>query len=119
MKEIRWDELRELGKLNRKDETDAIKEFVNYAKSQGSKGADLYYANISKMKNSNLLGISCLDGHCARDIIDVFSLSAMQVADRIVALTLQQCMSKGMHYKDIYKNVRSKVQDLAKMLENG
>jgi len=51
-----WIEQRQSGKQSRRIETDVIKEFINYAKSQGGsdKGCDMYYSNISKMENKHL-----------------------------------------------------------------
>lgn len=44
-----WIEARESGKVHRLEETDKIKEFVEYATAQGSTQAKYYYANITKM----------------------------------------------------------------------
>jgi phage regulator Rha-like protein len=51
-------ETREKSKLGRTQETDTIKEFIEYAKKQGSKSADKYYMIFSKMENSAFFHIT-------------------------------------------------------------
>ncbi len=46
-----WQQTRLAAKENRLLETDSIKEFVAYAKSQGSQHADRYYCSFTKMAN--------------------------------------------------------------------
>lgn len=46
-----WQQTRLAAKENRLLETDSIKEFVAYAKSQGSQHVDRYYCSFSKMAN--------------------------------------------------------------------
>lgn len=45
---------RDAGKIVRRQTTDVMQEFVEYAKSQGSKNADKYYSNITRMLNGLL-----------------------------------------------------------------
>jgi len=44
---VAWEAQREQGKIARKEATDTIKEFVDYATSQGSKNANFYYKHIT------------------------------------------------------------------------
>lgn len=110
-----WAQKREQGKIERRLETDAIKEFVEYAKGQGSKSADKYYMIISKMENSSLISLEFLEQKYPniRDIVDGFALTALQMADRIVAQALREGMKKEIPYKDIYVLARDRVEIFA------
>lgn len=110
-----WIEKRDAGKLQRRLETDAIKSFIEYAKSQGSKSAEKYYMIITKMENQSLLNLDLLQQEFSnlRDVIDVFSLSALQIADVIVANALKEGMKLSLFYKDIYIRARDRVEGLA------
>ena len=44
-----WIEARASGKVDRIDETDKIKEFVEYATKQGNSKASFYYSSFTKM----------------------------------------------------------------------
>ena len=46
-----WNEARSQGKLSRREGTDVIAEFVEYAKAQGSTSSGTYYMSISRMEN--------------------------------------------------------------------
>ena len=48
---IHWQETRQVAKGNRLLETDSIKEFVAYAKQQGSQHADRYYYHLTSLAN--------------------------------------------------------------------
>jgi phage regulator Rha-like protein len=110
-----WAQKREQGKIERRLETDAIKEFVEYAKTQGSKSADKYYMIISKMENASLISLEFLEQKYPniRDIVDGFALTALQMADRIVAQALREGMKKKIPYKDIYVLARDRVEIFA------
>jgi len=112
---VEWISRREAGKIERRLGTDAIKDFIEYAKSQGSKNADKYYMSISNMENKSLVNLDLLQQEFPnmRDVIDVFTLSALQIADVIVATTLKSGMQLAMFYKDIYLLARDKVEGLA------
>ena len=77
-----WRLNRDIGRIARIQETDTIKEFVEYAKSQGSAKAEMYYANISKMENKGLFLIQ----EKFKNIRDVLTGQQLQVlcsADQI------------------------------------
>ncbi len=107
-----WKEKREAGKIERRLETDAIKEFIEYAKGQGSQSADKYYMIISKMENQSLVNIEILQQKFenVRDMIEGFDLTTLQIADKIIAVSLTEGMKLEMFYKDIYVMARDKVE---------
>ena len=95
------------GKLIRKVETDAIKEFIEYAKSNGSQSSEHYYTIITKATNS-ILGISAGE----RDSLTATQLEHLAMVERVIASALTQGIEKEMNYKDIYKLASSKARQV-------
>ena len=91
------------GKQVRKLETKAISDLVEYAKAKGSKSAELYYANITKMTNS-LLGIKAGE----RDNLDARTLGDIAVMEKIIANAVSDGINAGMEYKDVYKLAKNR-----------
>lgn len=100
------------GKEVRKMETQAIAEMVEYAKAQGSKSAELYYANITKMTN-RALGIES----GARDQLDAITLRKIKLAETMVDIAIRDGLKNQMHYKDIYKEAKARVLAVVPVLE--
>ena len=103
---------RQDGKQVRKLETQAISAMVEYAKGQGSKSAEMYYANITKMTNS-ALGIDA----GMRDQLDAVTLRKIKMAETMVDIAIRDGLAAEMHYKDIYKNAKARVLAVVPMLE--
>ena len=95
------------GKMIRKVETDAIKEFIEYAKSNGSQSSERYYTIITKATNS-ILGISAGE----RDSLTATQLEHLAMVERVIASALTQGIEKEMNYKDIYKLASSKARQV-------
>lgn len=95
------------GKMIRKVETDAIKEFIEYAKSNGSQSSERYYTIITKATNS-ILGISA----GGRDSLTTNQLEHLAMVERVIASALMQGIEKEMNYKDIYKLASSKAKQV-------
>lgn len=91
------------GKQVRNLETKAIADLVEYAKAKGSKSADMYYSNITKMTNA-LLGIKAGE----RDKLDARTLGDIAVMEKIIANALSDGINAGMDYKDIYKLAKNR-----------
>lgn len=107
-----WLEKRRTGKTERRLETDKIQKFVTYAIEQGSKSAEKYYMAISKMENHALFCLDYLEQKFPnlRDAVNTRSLDALMMADRIVGRALEEGMEKMMHYKEIYKLAKERVE---------
>ena len=95
------------GKMIRKVETDAIKEFIEYAKSNGSQSSERYYAIITKATNS-ILGISAGE----RDSLTAIQLEHLAMVERVIASALIQLIEKEMNYIYIYKLASSKAKQV-------
>ena len=95
------------GKMIRRVETDAIKEFIEYAKSNGSQSSERYYAIITKATNE-ILNISAGQ----RDSLTAVQLEHLAMVERVIASALTQGIEKEMNYKDIYKLASSKAKQV-------
>ena len=109
-----WQQARQDGKHTRRECTDTIKEFIEYAIRQGSKSASLYYVNLAKMQ---LKGLFLLEQKFpnVREFLTMKQLNLLNMADEAIRLSLDEGMSKNMNYKDIYKLARDKIAALAKI----
>jgi len=95
------------GKMIRRVETDAIKEFIEYAKNNGSQSSERYYAIITKATNE-ILGIEA----GKRDELSAKQLEHLAMVERVIASALTQGVEKEMNYKDIYKLASSKAKQV-------
>lgn len=109
-----WIENRSAGKLVRKEETDTIKDFIDYCKGQGSQHADKYYVTLTKCVNNNMF---IVDGKFknVRNIMTANQLIDVKFADKIVSKALIEGMSKGLKYKEIYQLVKKRVVTMAEI----
>ncbi len=97
-----WQDTRSLGKEIRRIETDAIKQFVGYAKAQGSQNAERYYTNLSRLADRTA-GIE------DRDKAQVVQLTSLLLVEKVVAREIAQGIEAGTHYKAIYQAIKDKL----------
>lgn len=98
-----WQPIRDAGKGMRRDLTDAIAEFIEYAKKFGAgKGADHYYANFTKMEYRFLFAIASGMPKGFRNLLDVESLDTLGFTEKALARHIRREMERGTSYKDIY-----------------
>ena len=105
-----WLETRQRGKLIRRDETNIIQRLVEYAKDQGSTHADMLYMTYSKLANK-------MAGITSRDQATTLQLNDLSTMERIIAKAVIDGMGSGMHYKDIYKLSKERLETVTSMLE--
>jgi len=110
-----WLEKRNRGKASRLEETDAIKLYVNYAKSQGSENAGKYYMIISKMENKALFFLEQKFPNL-RDALEGHQLETIANADRIVARQLKQCVDENRPYKEGYVMAKKAIEAFAELI---
>ena len=108
-----WQAARIEGKAVRRDETDVIQSFVDYAKSQGSKSADRYYLVITKETNRALFLVQSAVGKGFRDSLTSAQLSSVAMAERIVERALLEAMGARMFYRDAYRLAADRVRQFA------
>ena len=101
------------GKMIRKVETDAIKDFIEYAKENGSQSSERYYMIITKATNE-ILGIN----KGQRDSLTAEQLDHLAMVERVIANALTTGVKKEMNYKDIYKLAASKAKQVYKIVND-
>jgi phage regulator Rha-like protein len=100
-----WGETRIANKENRLKETDVIKLLVDYAKEQGSTHSDKLYVTYTKLAKSVIGG--------NRNNITVSDLNNLTLVESIILQTIRIDMSMGMHYKDIYRDCKNRIEQFA------
>jgi phage regulator Rha-like protein len=110
-----WIEKRKRGKASRLEETNAIKRYVDYAKSHGSKNAEKYYMTISKMENKALFFLEQKFPN-VRDVLEGHQLETIANADRIVARQLEQCVEDGKPYKEGYVMAKMAIESFSQLI---
>jgi Rha family phage regulatory protein len=114
-KSLGWHRARIEGIDARRNETDTIKDFVEYAMSQGSKSAAMYYANITKMTYKSLFfsegGVKLPKQ--LREFLDAQQLSFLTTAEYVCTKALRDGMEMKLPYKDIYKLSKQRMEKYA------
>lgn len=100
-----WNDTRIANKENRLKETDVIKMLVDYAKEQGSTHSDKLYVTYTKLAKSIIGG--------NRDNITTSDLNNLTLVESIILQTIRIDMSMGMHYKEIYKDCKDRLERFA------
>lgn len=108
-------ETRNKSKIGRRQETDIIKIFIEYAKDQGSKSAEKYYMIFSKMENSAFFILKEKFKN-VREILNITQLSKIIVADIIVRTAIIEGMKNKMFYKDIFQLAKERVMKMSNSL---
>jgi phage regulator Rha-like protein len=112
-----WIEKRSEAKQIRQNETDVIKEFIDYAMDQGSRSASKYYMNITKMTNKALeLLMQTNEYKPLRDLATITELGFIQMLDYRATLAIQDGMIRKLPYKEIYRYAKEEVEKLADSL---
>ncbi len=115
-KDQAWIASRSAGKIGRKEETDTIKEFVDYATAQGSKSAQFYYKHIT-MATYRALELLVQRKPKLRDALSHYELAELLLAERLVTVKLAEYMAKGRNYKDIYETVGDDLMAYASVIK--
>lgn len=102
-----WANTRIENKQNRLKETDVIKLLQNYAKEQGSKNYDKLYMVYTKLAKTVVNG--------KRDGVSVSELNNLTLVENIILQTIRIDMSMGMHYKDIFKDCKDRIERFAEI----
>jgi len=104
-KDQQWIGQREQSKVARREETDVIKEFVDYATAQGSKSAKFYYKHITNAAYKALDLIAAKKPKL-RDSLNLYQLAELTLVEREARVSLKKYMDLGRNYKDIYTSVK-------------
>jgi len=112
-----WQQQRLTGKTARLELTDGIKEFVEYAKAQGSQNAERYYQIITKMEYRALFLVEKAVGHGFRDTLTALQNANLTAAENIAQKALRDGMKEGMHYKAIFPIAKVRVEQFATLIQ--
>lgn len=107
-KSLEWQQTRQQGKLTRREEADGIKEFIEYAKNQGSKHADMYYMHFSKLANK----IAGIHGNM-RELINARQLMYLSIAESTILKTVMHGMKQNLDYKKVYEECKRRLDVLS------
>lgn len=116
---LEWKAARTQIKAVRHSFTNTVKDFVEYAKSQGSQSAERYYANLTKMEYAALDLVNQGDKVPAnfRDTLDLMDLGFLTAAEQVCRRAIDEGMKQQMHYKDIYVYAKMAVNKYAEGLK--
>ena len=98
--------------------TDIIKEFIEYASTQGSKSASMYYQNITKMEY-RALGLIEKNEKVStnfRNTLNLMQLHQLTIAEYVAKDSIVEGIFQRLHYKDIYQLAKQNVLNLAETM---
>lgn len=105
-----WQDTRALTKAVRKQETDAIRELVEYATGQGSTHAARYYTSISRIANKTA-------GITDRDAAHVEQLTALMLIERVISDEICAGIAAGNPYRDIFTAIQQRLTTFGEIKE--
>jgi phage regulator Rha-like protein len=109
-----WLEKRRETKVMRRECTDKIQKFVEYAKAQGSKSAEKYYMSLTRMELTGLFIIEQkYPNH--RDVMSMRQLNLIEMADEVIGNALEDGMNQGLPYKECYVLAKERISQLARL----
>ena len=94
-----WLQTREQAKIERKEETNAIQKFVEYAKENGSGKADMYYKHFSSLANKTV-------GITDRDLASVVQLNTLTLTERVIAIKILEGLQNKIEYHQLYQEIK-------------
>ena len=100
------------GKDSRGVLTDAIKEFIAYAKLQGSQNAQRYYKTITELAQNTLVNVAPKATQ-VRELLTAIQLSRLATIELTAAQALTEGIGEGLPYKQIYQSVKSTLVGLS------
>lgn len=103
-----WIGTRSDSKEVRKSETDTIKEFVEYAKKQGSSKPNWYYKHFTNLVRKKLE----IPKELKRDEMSQKVLLQIQSLETLISMKLETLLLKDKGYKEIYEIVKELILNI-------
>jgi phage regulator Rha-like protein len=100
--------MRSEGRDARKILTDAISRYINYAKANGSQGADQYYSIITSQIYKSFLVVEP-KASALRDLLTAVQLSELQTIELMAVDILTKGIDSKQIYKKIYRELKSEL----------
>lgn len=107
-----WLAQRQQAKLVRREETDVIKQFVEYATKQGSTKAPFYYKHITNA-TYKCLGLIQHKQPKIRETLDLMQTNQLIMAEMVARKSLLNRMAEGEHYRTIFTLVKQDLEQFA------
>jgi prophage antirepressor-like protein len=107
-KDEKWFGVRKESKQVRNSETDSIKEFVEYAKQQGSGKSQMYYKHFTTLVYKKIGVPSGLK----RDEMTQDNLLDIMMYERLISKKLIKLIDDDMHYKDVYQKIKDLISEI-------
>ena len=104
-KDEKWLGIREETKQVRKEETNMIQKFVDYAISQGSQNAKRYYEHLTNLANKRC-GLKSKE----RDKADQKTLLRIKSLETLIEMRLETLMRNNIPYKEAFADVRDMIE---------
>ena len=101
-----WKAARASGIETRKAEGQTIKQFVEYARAQGSGHADRYYTSLSMLANKAAEVQNRNQAYAG-------NLALLQIVERVIDAALIEGMAEGLPYKEIYQKCAQRAASVA------
>ncbi|MBF0524738.1 MAG: Rha family transcriptional regulator [Deltaproteobacteria bacterium] len=110
-----WRQARVEGKETRRELTDVVQRFIEYAKSQGSRNAGWYYCNLTRAAYRALFNWNRpIEG--VRDSLSRSQLRLLDSAEMLIKDTLLRGMESGTHYKEVPDIVKGQLKRFADLM---
>lgn len=106
-KDEKWLGTRQETKQVRRQETDVIKKFVEYAEGQGSTHANNYYTLLTNLANKRA-GVESK----GRDKTDQKTLLRLKSLETLIEMRLETLMNNNIPYKEAYADVRDMIESI-------
>ena len=94
------------GKTSRLILTDAVQQFVDYAKAQGSQNAERYFSNITNATYRAMLVIEPQATE-VRELLTAIQLSTLSTIELTAVQALTQGIESNQPYKNIYQTMKA------------
>ena len=123
-----WKQTRESGKIARREATDAIQEFCNFCKSQGSQNSHWYYKSITELiydaviipgGNKEIVQRKKeLKKKYGKDTLSLDELIKVELMERfVVKKALKEALDGNKSYKDAYQSLKESLLRYGEMIE--
>ncbi len=103
----KWLKTRQESKEVRKQETDMIKRFVDYAISQGSTHANRYYKHFTDLANKR-----CGIERGERDKADQKTLLRLKSLETLIEMRLETLMNNNAPYKEAFADIKNMIEGI-------
>lgn len=103
-----WQETRTVGKIARREETDAIQRFIQYAKDSESKHSETYWKHLT---NATYKALFILEQKfpALRNVLSGHQLQVLAAAETAVTKAITYGMEQNMNYHDIFKLAKERL----------